>query len=436
MPWRCCAIAVGLVLQLGTGCVGEELEVALPPEQTDRFTSAPQPRLDVLWVVDNSSSMAAEQQKLANEASHFLAALVARNVDYHLGVLTTDPTEDGVLRALPGEPVAGCDGCRYLTPSVPCADPDASDPTRCTALAAFRRLVLVGTPGTAWQTAFEHVAEALALSSAGERVEPPQPNVGFLRDAADLLIVFVSDENEGLDSAAAPVHYFERLYSQLKAGTQNNVSVSSVVGWPLESQTGRPQVMAESLCEVLATQLDRDPESAHPNLEQVQATMEDNAGCFDMNADGTLQDGFAAQGHRYIELACRMGGVVGNICSEGYGEVVSRLALSALSLAQTYPLARATEVDRGPDCNLFTDDDERLDCDGNGSTEDAIDGPICVRATPVNADQAEPIERHATDGWQWNDKKGAVVFGGDLVPAPGTEVAVRYKLYRGTAPCL
>ena len=58
-------------------------------------------KLDMLWVVDNSGSMCQEQKTLRDNFNLFIEKLNETNLDFHIGVTTTDMNPDYVL-----EPVA------------------------------------------------------------------------------------------------------------------------------------------------------------------------------------------------------------------------------------------------------------------------------------------------------------------------------------------
>ncbi|MCY1077889.1 VWA domain-containing protein [Archangium lansingense] len=158
-------------------------------------------KTDLLFVIDNSGSMAEEQQAIATELPAFLDELQRGNdveQDFRVGVITTSvylnafydnreqftefPDQAGRLQPIPdelGRPTAE----RYL---------DEGDPDL---LAKFRRLVKVGTSGSGQETPFEAVRLAvtppLSTRPVGEG-----GNGGFLRDGARLLVVVVSDEED------------------------------------------------------------------------------------------------------------------------------------------------------------------------------------------------------------------------------------------------
>jgi hypothetical protein len=158
-------------------------------------------RTDILFVIDNSGSMAEEQAAIATELPAFVDQLrqgggVAQ--EFRVGVITTSvyrrtflnnldetrdyPNESGLLR-----PVPTADGEssteRYL---------EGSDPEL---LAKFGRLVQQGTFGSGQETPFEAVRLAVASPSATRPLEQGG-NAGFLRDGARLLVVVVTDEED------------------------------------------------------------------------------------------------------------------------------------------------------------------------------------------------------------------------------------------------
>jgi hypothetical protein len=51
--------------------------------------------LDVLWVIDNSSSMCQEQNALGSQFEQFIGTLEERNADFHISVTTTQPENPG-----------------------------------------------------------------------------------------------------------------------------------------------------------------------------------------------------------------------------------------------------------------------------------------------------------------------------------------------------
>lgn len=170
-------------------------------------------KTDILFVIDNSGSMAEEQEGVATELPAFIEALkqgggVAQ--DFHVGVITTTvyqnaqvgsslnlteyASQSGRLQAVP---LPAADGGvqpgteRMLTGD----DPELID--------KFRRLVRQGTSGSGQETPFEAVRLAVAGPLASTPVQEGGTQ-GFLRDGARLLVVVVSDEDDCSETDRPP----------------------------------------------------------------------------------------------------------------------------------------------------------------------------------------------------------------------------------------
>ena len=66
-----------------------DVDIAPPAVHDDVYVQTTPNELDLLWVVDNTSSMDADRANLIASAPGFVQALDAAGVDYHIGVTTT-----------------------------------------------------------------------------------------------------------------------------------------------------------------------------------------------------------------------------------------------------------------------------------------------------------------------------------------------------------
>lgn len=178
-------------------------------------------RTDVLFVIDNSGSMAEEQEKLKDNIGVFIDVLTRSVNDYQVGILSTD-----IFR----RPSPQCDPCCDLDlddDGIP--DWSTCDAGRLVAADGRRRLfrrpegetreetealteqliqdfndtvTSLGTTGNATEAAFEAVR--LALDPEGD-VGTRALNFGFLRPDADLTLIFLTDE----DDCSAPMEWYE-----------------------------------------------------------------------------------------------------------------------------------------------------------------------------------------------------------------------------------
>ena len=174
------------------------------PSQVDTFTQD-QAVVDVLFVVDNSGTLTNERDELAREFDRFITVLLAAEVDFHVGVTSTDMSfETGDRGRLRGSP-------RFITRSTP--DPEL----------VFSRAV---TFSQGREVA--HEQGLLAISAA---LSPPLvdlENQGFLRPDAALAVIVVSDEDD--QSIGTPESYVRFLAALKPPGRAANISLSAVVG--------------------------------------------------------------------------------------------------------------------------------------------------------------------------------------------------------------
>jgi len=443
------SLAIPFLMLMIFGCeCGPVLTPILPPEdQIDVYSQKNAAAVDILWVVDNSDSMAAEQQKIAARFADFFAQFLISQVDYQIGVITTDPGDNAILRPYDGPDVPGCDRCRFLTSDVGCEnpaveteglDPDAIDDIlfdQCQAQLVFRKLVTAGIGGSSFEEGFSQAALAVGGGIINENGFPtrdiPAENDGFLRTDASLFVVFVSDEDEGAKKDGSPIRYYQRLFESVKgAGNENLVSASAIVGWPFDAPVG-----IEEVCPILATTFDGSP-TPDPRAAQIQEILNDSeSGCFDEAGDGEGADR-AETGSRYIELACRTGGVVVNMCEDDYSVALDKLGANAAGLTRKFDLSKPELFyDGGPDCIHFTEDDntdDMIDCDI--PPDGTLDSLICVRALAIGEEdpaEGEPlplVPRDPVNGWEFEATTKSIRFNGNFVPKPGSEVLIQYKI--------
>lgn len=220
-------------LLLATSACRDDDQFTRLSTRTEAFVQNAAAQIDILWVVDNSNSMAANQQSLGQSFESFINNLTSTGVDYHIGVITTDPSDDGEL-------YAGPSGVSVIDKETP----EASD--------TFLENVAVGIQGSAIERAFESTALALGVGddwTPGSAATPP--NEGFLRDSASLFVIMVSDEDE---KSFGPVGYYKRLFETYKsAGNDGLISVSAIVGDAEEGcfqDTGASAVAGERYIEL------------------------------------------------------------------------------------------------------------------------------------------------------------------------------------------
>jgi hypothetical protein len=175
---------------------GEGVETT---QRVDAWTQVAARDVDVLWVLDNSGSMSDDLLQLSNAIGSFIAPLTSLGIDYHVAVTTTDTmVENG----------------RFLGPII---TGQSTDPVQ-----AFRSQIdSAGDLGSADEAGLDASYRALTNASllAG-------PNAGFLRTAANLAVVVVSDED---DYSQISVPDYNRWLNNFK-GDPTRTSFSGLVG--------------------------------------------------------------------------------------------------------------------------------------------------------------------------------------------------------------
>lgn len=181
----------------------------LEPEPIhDVVAQAIKPETDILWVIDDSCSMADEQTKLAVNFHAFADYLINSDLDWHIGVVSTDMTN-----ATRSGRLVEVSGIRFI------------DPLTINPQAVFSSMAQLGIYGSGYERGLLAGWTALALPNPEVR----HANRGFLRDDASLHVIVISDEN---DQSAPDINRFEftTYLRDLKADPDIPVTFSAIVG--------------------------------------------------------------------------------------------------------------------------------------------------------------------------------------------------------------
>ncbi len=168
-------------------------------------------KLDILWVVDDSGSMADEQADLGDYFSDFITDFITKNVDFKMGITTTDASTADRR----GNMVSGSD--TKLTS----AKAHASEAQF---LLDFKNLVNVGIVGSGREKGLES-AEGFMTKYAST----------WMRSDAYLAIVIISDE-EDQSLSKTPTQY-ANVFKALKSSA-GLVKVYSIVDKTLSNNAG------------------------------------------------------------------------------------------------------------------------------------------------------------------------------------------------------
>jgi hypothetical protein len=362
-------VAAALLVASGASCREERFQRVLPPGvRVDAYAQSAAKKIDVLWVVDNSGSMAAHQDNLARNFRSFIDAFSQGGVDFRLGITTTDIFRD-----------AG----RFRGPVLTPETPGLQD--------AFATAIRVGTDGSAYEAGLE--AARLALDRQRRANQPATDAVAacrlkcpagrdaaacqescvaanpvpFLRPDAFLYIVFVTDEE---DRSSQDVRGFYREFMSAKGvGNDGMVTTAAIMG------------------DVPAPACD----TANP-------------------------------GTRYKQLSDLTGGEVGSICDAEFATALERLANNAIGLKRRFALEEEPDLDT---LEVFV----RLPCDAPDARTArcaALERAECQGAAPDALGLVCTPRQGLPDGWVYEEGARVVYFAGASVPGVPAQVELQY----------
>ncbi|MFN7133875.1 MAG: choice-of-anchor D domain-containing protein, partial [Myxococcales bacterium] len=186
--------------------------------QTDIFAQDARPKMDILFVVDDSGSMSDKQTSLGANFDAFMKYAQSQGVDFHIAVTSTSVCTSntcGSSKASNGR----------FAPEQPLDFPSPAErvitPTSANASQLFSRNVNVGTSGNGDEQALEAAARALSQNRLGNH------NAGFLRPDAYLAIVFVTDTYD--QSPQTTAYYYNYFLSVVGFRRANELSISGII---------------------------------------------------------------------------------------------------------------------------------------------------------------------------------------------------------------
>ncbi|MBL9038921.1 MAG: VWA domain-containing protein [Archangium sp.] len=346
-------------------CGGPRLTATLPPDvRVDTYAQQSASKIDVLWVVDNSGSMAPRQENLARNFQSFITEFTRNAVDFRIAVTTTDIFKEA--GAFVGNP-------KVITSQTP------------NLTAAFAANVRVGITGAPYEVGMEAARLALenvktqndtavtACKRACKTNVPSCPadcetktSFSFLRPDAYLYIVFVSDED---DKSSQDTRFFYRYFETVKGvGNDGMVATAAIMGDVPENTCG------------------------------------------------------AAPGLKYKALSDLTGGEVGSLCDENFSATLKKLASNAVGLKRKFALQEKPNVQT---IQVFVRYPCTVAADVTAACA-SIDRAACTDAPQEGAALVCTARQGGTDGWSYEAASNVVFFAGDSVPGLNGQVELQY----------
>ncbi len=358
-----------LVPALLFACAQERIKGTPPPDmQVDSYLQIPSSKVDVLWVVDDSGSMAPRQENLAKNFQSFIDLFTKGSIDFRIGVTTTDIFKTpGSLRGSP----------KVITPTTP------------SVLSAFAANIKVGTDGSPYEAGMQ--AALLVLDkynadnapklatletckqacnkqtdvTACQKTCDTKTPIDFLRPDAYLYIIFVSDEE---DESEKDVRYYWRAFETAKGvGNDGTVTTAAIKGE------------------------DKNTCGANP-------------------------------GTRYQALSDLTGGEVGSICDASFANTLKKLATSAVGLKRKFALSKAPNVAtikvtfKYP-CNTPADTIAACASVDRTACEGVPVDAVALKCTPVQG---------GADGWTYEPMNRIIAFAGESLPGLKSQIDIEY----------
>lgn len=412
------------------------------PRQCDLFQQLSVRKVDILWVVDSSGSMAPKQQRLSQQFGNFISQLVAAQppIDFRIGVITTDtddPATRGILRnwSLPGK--AG--NFIACTPDVTGMTSSCNTGTTSDAVTAFQEMVgptQVGIKGSASEKGLLNAY--LTLTNEDNLANPTRD--AFIRPDAALYVVVISDEDDAscnpmvqqpvctadpgcrcatdttLSGAGAygATSYFTRFFETYKGyGNQDLVALAAIVALDSGPDAGVPSQFGDPSQHVgCCRSLNGQPcPTSGPN-------------------DGGFE--VAYYGSRYIKVAADTGGVAVGICEDDFSGALAALGYAASGLRREFRLTRGPELNvmgtTAAGIQLFVSAANAANCmvDGNCPSGQVCRTGRCAQTVAV---QTTPM----TNGAQYvkcdsSAFRNVVRFDGTAVPEALSTVEICYDV--------
>lgn len=296
-------LSLGLISSL-VGCGSNSFQLANDEASFAQNTKATSVPIDILWVIDNSGSMATSQQQVATNVASFINKFKQTNFDYRIAVTTTEaylalPKFTGnssYSRFRDGTASTGYSGVKIITPTTPNIE------------SVFDLNIKQGINGSADERGFESMEAALL--NVDNRAEFPRPG-------AYLAVIFLTDEEDFSWDGTANI--------QLDGSGNQNPNTDP----RLHSHTRYLDI------------LDQATNSTATQKNYVVNTI----AIFDEACRAELATGFSGRriADRYAALTDATGGVKASLCGD-FSSILSKISDTILEFSSKFYLNRTPDV--------------------------------------------------------------------------------------------
>ncbi|MBI3183837.1 MAG: hypothetical protein HYZ28_16995 [Myxococcales bacterium] len=413
------------------------------PRQCDLYQQLSVRKVDILWVVDSSGSMAPKQARLAANFNGFISQLVNAKppIDFHIAVTPTD-TDDPATRGALRKWIVGPTTSDFIacTPQPDgtsrCNTNQGADGGTSEAVTAFQQMATVGTAGSAQERGL--LAAYLALTNPNNLSKPGAER--FIRPEAALYVVVVSDED---DSSCHPLVTQSictadpgcRCAPDAILGGAGAYGSTSYFTRFLETYKGYGQGELVALAAIVALE-----GTADAGVPSQFGDPNQHAGCCRSASalpcpTGGQNDGgyeIAYFGGRYVKVASDTGGVAVSICDSSFSGALASLGYAASGLRREFRLTRGPDVQpsggKAAGIQLYVSPPNAANCqvDGNCPAGQFCRSNRCARKLDVDLaatkDAAQYVKCDASAF------RNVVRFDGAAVPESLSAVEICYDV--------
>lgn len=289
-----------------TSCADKGADISIL-SSTDTFfqANAVNNKLDILWMMDSSGSMAEEQANLADNFNAFISDFVTKGYDYNITVAGTDAwTYEYNQGASNQKLVRFRDGDIYTATTSDNSGTYLINMLTSNIIDTFKKNIKVGTYGSGDERAFDSIRQSL--------ISPVNTGYNFRRNDAFLAVIIVSDEED-----------FSRN-SATQDGCNGN---PRPVG--CQDQNLRP---ISDYTSFLDTYTSSEPTDRKYSVSAI--------GIFDSACLAANPSSDDHMGIRYAALANETNGVLGSICDTNFSQNLNDIQNRISELSTQFRLSR------------------------------------------------------------------------------------------------
>ncbi len=356
-----------------SGCGNQQTFSLAPDGQSfKQSTSKANNKIDVLWVVDNSSSMIPSQQNILKNFSAFMTNFISKGLDYQMAVTTTDaylakfPNNDPSLSKFR-------DGATFTQPNMQVYDHH----TGINLLVPGCVSDIIGTFVTNAFQGDQGSGDERAFASLKAALDDPQ-NPNLVRQGAYFAVIILSDEDDfsgnRIEGSWAPKQsgesesdYKKRFVDDHDYNSPTLDSVDSYVSY-LDQLTHST------------------PTLRHYNVSAVTVADKD---CLKTNISNGSTSSII--GNRYIDIANKTDGTVGSICDSNFAGTLNIIQERILELSSQFYLERP---------------------------------PLLSSILVTVNSKKVPID--SKNCWTYDKKANSIVFHGEELPPEGADISVHF----------